>query len=131
MPMRRMPVLEIDGKKIFESLAICRYLARLYGLAGDDEWESLQIDMIADMFNDLRVSKYRKKLLIIYKFDMEIIIFFPIELTAIRFEPDEKIKEEKLEKLSADELPFTLNKLDEIAGENGGFLANGKVIDYQ
>lgn len=31
MPTGQMPVLEIDGKKYSQSLAIARYLAREYG----------------------------------------------------------------------------------------------------
>lgn len=56
MPFGQMPVLEIDGKKTHQSLAICRYLGKLYGIAGDSEWEALQIDIMADTINDLRQS---------------------------------------------------------------------------
>ena len=57
MPFGQMPVLEIDGKKIVQSSAICRYLGKLVGLAGDSDFENLQIDSVLDSFNDLRLSK--------------------------------------------------------------------------
>jgi len=57
MPFGQMPVLEIDGKRIVQSSAICRYLAKLVGLAGDNDFESMQIDSVVDIFNDLRLSK--------------------------------------------------------------------------
>jgi hypothetical protein len=58
MPFGQMPVLEIDGEKIAQSNAICRYLAKLVGLGSDNEFESMQIDSVVDSFNDLRLSKY-------------------------------------------------------------------------
>lgn len=32
MPLEKLPVLEVDGVKIGESLAICRYIGKEYGL---------------------------------------------------------------------------------------------------
>ena len=57
MPFGQMPVLEIDGEKIAQSSAICRYLAKLVGLGSDNEFESMQIDSVVESFNDLRLSK--------------------------------------------------------------------------
>jgi glutathione S-transferase len=56
MPMNQMPVLEVDGKRVNQSLACCRYVAKEIGLAGNDDWENLQIDTIADTVNDFRLS---------------------------------------------------------------------------
>jgi hypothetical protein len=58
MPFGQMPVLEIDDQKIVQSSAICRYLAKQVGLAGDNDFESMQIDSVVDIFNDLRLSEY-------------------------------------------------------------------------
>lgn len=52
-----MPVLEVDGKKINQSTAICRYLAKQFGLTGKDDWENLEIDATVDNINDLRTSE--------------------------------------------------------------------------
>lgn len=56
-PMGQLPVLEIDGIQIGQSFAILRYLAKLVGLAGKDQWEDLLIDIVADNIKDLRLSK--------------------------------------------------------------------------
>lgn len=56
-PMGQLPVLEIDGIQVYQSLAIARYVARLVGLAGKDDWENLQIDIAVDNVNDFRASK--------------------------------------------------------------------------
>lgn len=53
-----MPVLEVDGKKFFQSVSICRYLATKYGLSGKDACENLEIDSVVDTFVDMRISEY-------------------------------------------------------------------------
>lgn len=60
MPMGQMPVLEVDGKRAHQSLAITRYLAKQVGLNGADAWEDLEIDTVVDTINDLRLSKSLK-----------------------------------------------------------------------
>ncbi|XP_026681558.1 glutathione S-transferase-like [Diaphorina citri] len=54
MPFGKMPVLEVDGKQLHQSAAICRYLAKQCGLNGKDAWEDLQIDIAFETFNDFR-----------------------------------------------------------------------------
>lgn len=56
-PFGMLPVLEIDGKVVSQSNAISRYLAKQYGLAGKDEWEALQCDVLVDTLGDLKQSK--------------------------------------------------------------------------
>lgn len=58
MPMGQMPILEVDGKRVHQSLAMCRYLAKQVGLVGADAWEDLQIDTVVDTVNDFRLSKF-------------------------------------------------------------------------
>lgn len=55
--MGQMPVLEVDGQRVHQSIAIERYLGKRFGLAGANDWESLQIDSAVDTVNDLRQSK--------------------------------------------------------------------------
>ncbi|KAI6229095.1 Glutathione S-transferase [Aphelenchoides fujianensis] len=45
-PFGKLPVLEVDGKKLPESMALTRYLAKQHGLAGKNDWESAEIDAI-------------------------------------------------------------------------------------
>lgn len=58
MPFGMLPILEIDGKSVGQSNAIARYLARQYGLAGKNEWESLQCDALVDTLGDLKQGKH-------------------------------------------------------------------------
>lgn len=66
--MNQMPCLEVDGKRVNQSLACSRYLAKAVGLAGNDEWENLQIDTVADTVNDFRLSKRNENLNIYLNF---------------------------------------------------------------
>lgn len=59
MPMGQMPVLEVDGRRVHQSISMARYIAKRVGLSGDNEWESLIIDTAVDTVNDFRLSKYR------------------------------------------------------------------------
>ncbi|KHJ76518.1 hypothetical protein OESDEN_23862 [Oesophagostomum dentatum] len=52
MPFEQLPVLEVDGKRIAQSYAICRFLARRFGFAGQDAFEEAVVDSIVDQFRD-------------------------------------------------------------------------------
>lgn len=58
MPMGQMPVLEIDGIRLHQSIAIGRYLSKKFGLAGANDWENLLIDIAIDTVNDFRQSEF-------------------------------------------------------------------------
>lgn len=58
MPMGQMPVLEVDGHRVHQSISMARYVAKRVGLAGANEWENLIIDTAVDTVNDFRLSKY-------------------------------------------------------------------------
>lgn len=55
--MGQLPILEIDGIQVYQSFPILRYLAKLVGLSGTNEWEDLLIDIVADNVKELRSSK--------------------------------------------------------------------------
>nr|AEB91977.1 glutathione S-transferase sigma 5 [Locusta migratoria] len=103
-PLGKVPVLEIDGKTTWQSVAICRYLAKQLGLAGANDWEDLQIDMAVDTISDLRMK-----------------------VAAYAYETDEALKEKKKQSLLNETLPFMLPRLDKMVKENGGYFANGKL----
>ncbi|XP_057338639.1 glutathione S-transferase-like [Microplitis mediator] len=98
MPYGMLPVLEIDGKPIAQSNAVGRFLARKYGLAGQNEWESMLCDVLVDTLGDLK--------LVIFQY---------------RTEEDFIKKEEKKVKLLKETIPFYLNKFEQTIVENGGF----------
>lgn len=47
----------------------------------------------------------------------------------VSYEPDDDVKAKKLVTLKDEVIPFYLEKLDDIAKENNGYLALGKVIN--
>lgn len=65
-PFGQLPFLEHNGKTVNQSVAIARYLAKIVNLAGNDEWENLEIDAIVDTVNDLRTSKKKIVLFLLF-----------------------------------------------------------------
>ena len=53
IPWNQLPCLEYDGKKIVQSIAMARFVARENGLAGKNNLENAQADMLVDCMNDL------------------------------------------------------------------------------
>ena len=47
-----LPVLEIDGIQLGNSIPIARFLARKYDLVGDNEIEMAQTDVVIDCLHD-------------------------------------------------------------------------------
>uniref|UniRef100_A0A1B6J6C7 glutathione transferase n=1 Tax=Homalodisca liturata TaxID=320908 RepID=A0A1B6J6C7_9HEMI len=56
-PFGRIPYLEVDGKVLTQTIAIARYLGKEAGLGGRNNWEDMQIDIMADTIVDLRTRK--------------------------------------------------------------------------
>ncbi|GMT36212.1 hypothetical protein PFISCL1PPCAC_27509, partial [Pristionchus fissidentatus] len=52
MPFDALPVLDVDGTKIAQSLTIARFLAREFGFAGKSVYEQAVVDSIADQYSD-------------------------------------------------------------------------------
>ncbi|GLV45916.1 Glutathione S transferase S1 [Carabus blaptoides fortunei] len=97
-PFGALPVLEIDGRSVAQSNAVARYLARKYGLAGKDEWEELECDVLVDTLQDLKQ--------VLWQF---------------RTEQDPIKKEERKVKLMRETIPFYLRKFEKVVADNGGF----------
>ncbi|XP_072014442.1 hematopoietic prostaglandin D synthase-like [Amphiura filiformis] len=53
MPTETLPVLEVDGKKVAQSQAIARYVAREFNLAGDNNLEMAQCEQVMETFIDM------------------------------------------------------------------------------
>lgn len=97
MPFGQIPVLEEDGKVICQSIAISRYLARKFGLAGGTDWEQAQTDMVVDCLEDL---------------------IKPLGILWYENEPDKK---EEMKKTYFDEtMPKLLGYFEKMLMSNGG-----------
>ncbi|XP_075215811.1 glutathione S-transferase-like [Lycorma delicatula] len=103
-PFGKVPVLEVDGKKLHQSVALSRYYGKKAGLAGKDEWEDLMIDIAVDTLNDFRQA-----------------------IASWFYDPIDDSKLSKYEPLMKETVPYYLNKFEEHIKENGGYLANGKL----
>lgn len=101
MPFGQVPVLEVDGKKVCQSVAICRYLAKQFGLAGKNDWEALEIDVIVDTIHDLRAK-----------------------IAAYHYEANAEAKAAKLE-VANELVPFYVERLDAQVKKNGGYFVGG------
>ncbi|XP_054740400.1 glutathione S-transferase S1 [Anastrepha obliqua] len=104
MPMGQMPVLEVDGKRVHQSISMARFLARTVGLNGATPWEDLQIDIVVDTINDFR-----------------------LKIAVVSYEPEDDIKEKKLVTLNTEVIPFYLEKLEQTVKDNEGHFALGKL----
>lgn len=56
MPFGHLPVIERNGKKAAQSIAIARYVAKKVKLTGANDWEDLEIDSIVDTLSDIKES---------------------------------------------------------------------------
>ncbi|XP_022319415.2 glutathione S-transferase-like [Crassostrea virginica] len=97
MPTGQMPVLEVDGKKYSQSLAIARYLAKEFGLCGKSNIEQLQVDQVVETVSDLLTEMIK-----------------PV------FEKDAAKKAEMSKKLNEETIPRVLGVLQNFLEGNGG-----------
>ena len=54
LPYGQLPVLEVDGVDICQSMAIARFLANEFGLSGNSSLVKAQIDEVVDVINDVQ-----------------------------------------------------------------------------
>uniref|UniRef100_A0A146LJP9 glutathione transferase n=1 Tax=Lygus hesperus TaxID=30085 RepID=A0A146LJP9_LYGHE len=100
----KVPVLDVDGKRMYQAQAILRFLAKKAKLAGDNDLEAYEIDSIVGTVTDF-ISTY-------------------IPIWGIT---DPKEKEEFIAKLKKESIPYYMKEYNEIAGKNNGYMANGKL----
>lgn len=55
--MEAMPVLEFEDKRIHQSVAISRFLAKKVGLDGKSDMQNFEIDSVVDTLSDFMNSK--------------------------------------------------------------------------
>ncbi|XP_049877949.1 glutathione S-transferase 2-like [Pectinophora gossypiella] len=103
-PFGQLPVLEIDGKTLTQSISIARYLGHKYNLAGANIDENFEIDQNIEYFNDLR-----------YK------------LGAVAYESDPELKKKKHEENWKEVYPTMLKRIHDILVKNNGHVALGKL----
>ncbi|XP_045165661.2 glutathione S-transferase-like [Mercenaria mercenaria] len=97
MPQGTMPVLEVDGKrKISQSVAIARYLAREFNMYGKGNAEMAIVDQIVDTCLD---------------------VFTPF--VKIAFNPDKEEKAKQMEEFYSSTLPKLLGFLENLVKETG------------
>lgn len=115
--------MEHNGKRVNQSVSICRYLGKLVKLAGKDDWEDLEIDAVVDTITDLRASKTCKIVPAIW--------LFLVEITIVRLEKNVALKKTMKEEALKETVPFYLSRLDALVQKNNGFLALGRVRIFQ
>uniref|UniRef100_A0A914VAT3 glutathione transferase n=1 Tax=Plectus sambesii TaxID=2011161 RepID=A0A914VAT3_9BILA len=104
-PFGQLPVLEVDGKMLAQSGAICTYLAKQSGLNGKDDWEAAKIQELNGGVEDL-LAGFRP--------------WFT--------EKDETKKKEILEKLTNEKIIPFLDRYEKFLADNGtGFFVGNDV----
>ena len=92
MPLGQMPVLEVDGVKLPQSMTIARFLAKQFGLAGKDNFEQAKVDVVVDTSIDLA-----------------------LKLVPIYFQEDKEKKATELKKFFAEDLSKHLQNFETLA----------------
>ncbi|KAJ3663469.1 hypothetical protein Zmor_007728 [Zophobas morio] len=103
-PFGQVPVMEHNGKQICQSAAICRYLGKMVNLAGNNDWENLEIDSIVDTMNDLRMK-----------------------IMLVQWEQDAVKKRELKDTVLEEIVPYYLARLEALVEKNKGNLAVGRL----
>lgn len=98
LPFGQIPVLEVDGVTLCQSIPIARFVARKFNLAGKTELEQARADMIIACFEDI----------------LEAMVDFHFH------EPDAARQAEKKKKFLEERLPKFLGYLEDILKENKG-----------
>ncbi|KAM5159383.1 hematopoietic prostaglandin D synthase isoform 2-T4 [Callospermophilus lateralis] len=99
LPFGKIPVLEVDGLILHQSLAIARYFARNTDLAGKTEMEQCQVDAIADTLDDFMAT-------------------FPWA------EKNQDVKDQMFNKILMYDAPHFLQDLDKYLGDKEWLIGN-------
>merc|ERR1711994_596430 len=107
LPFGQLPVLEIEGVTIGQSMASARFLANEYGIAGSSNLVKAQVDEVVDVMNDLQDAMY-----------------------GTFFEKDEKVKAEKTKKVIEETIPNSLANLEKVLTARGGQFFAGNSLSW-
>uniref|UniRef100_A0A914WSG2 glutathione transferase n=1 Tax=Plectus sambesii TaxID=2011161 RepID=A0A914WSG2_9BILA len=104
-PYGTLPLLEVDGRVIAQSIAISNYLSKKFDMNGENEWEAVKAEELVQAMHDVRQP-----------------------VRAWWKEKDERKKAELLKKLESDVvLPF-FDRFEKILAENGtGFFVGSHI----
>jgi len=102
-PFGQLPVLNVNGVEIAQSMTVARYVAREFGLAGTNNLESALMDAIVDAVSEATEKMYN----------------------AYVFEKDEAKKAELTKKFNEDVLPSLLKNIEK--GLKDDYLVGGTV----
>lgn len=61
VPLGSVPVAEIDGKRVVQSMALVRYFGKLSGLYPADAWKSLMVDQVVETVMDMQAALFGAK----------------------------------------------------------------------
>ncbi|XP_059143179.1 glutathione S-transferase 3-like [Physella acuta] len=95
-PFGQMPVLEVDGQRFAQSVAMANYIARLCGFYGKTNLDGLKIDQVVQCVQDFLQAGVKSF-----------------------YESDETKKAEALKNLQEVEVPKYLNIFEKLLKENG------------
>merc|ERR1712066_886482 len=107
LPFGQLPLLEVDGNTICQSMAIARYLASECGIAGSSGLVKAQVDEVVDVINDVQNAMY-----------------------GAFFEKDEKVKAEKMKKVGEETIPNNLANLEKVLEKRGGQFLAGNCLTW-
>merc|ERR1712154_491807 len=108
----QLPRIEIDGETLYQSIAINRFLARKYGLAGRNAMEEANVDMIVDCINDAFQGK------------------FVMALQEGFVRKDEVRQKMLIDELISTELPCFLGLIQQVLKDNGGKYLVGSELTW-
>jgi glutathione S-transferase len=104
-PMKQLPILKVDGCAIPQSRAMHAYVAREFGLNGQNNTETTKIDVIIATVEDIRTPLAR-------------LMFY---------EKDEEKKKEGLANFYANTAPKFLAELEKMLEKGDGYFVGSKI----
>ena len=106
-PTGQLPILEVDGRSLYGSGPICRFLGERFGLGGSNDLENAEIAGFIDFFNDFLLNA------------------FPLFM-----EKDEAKKTELKKNIEEKEIPKYMGVMEKIASSSTGDYIFGEKLTY-